>query len=309
MFLDHNFLHMFGNWGNVLICEFFINVVYDYSTDGSKNVRYAYITQENCTVMWIAQQSAAGTTTCPSGTGDGEIPVIEPGLMDPCKTTAAEIGAAFPNASKAAKDSLESIINEYAEDFGIDSKEKLQHFLGQAAHETGGFTALTNSEGLYYTTTERLVEVWPSRFSVTDTINKANPKHYLKNAKKLANFVYAEKNGNGDEVSGDGYKYRGRGIFQLTGKSNYQAFTDFYQDEFDSTDDFVTDPDKIGTEDRLSVISALWYYKAKVLDKITVDNNTSVSDVTKKINPAEEGLDDRKSKTEAAQNNINDCEG
>ena len=177
---------------------------------------------------------------------EGEIPVNDPGLpeADPCKTSAEDIGKAFPNATQAAKDSLESIINEYAEKFGIDTKEKLQHFLGQATHESGGFTDLTRSEGLYYTTADRLVDVWPSKFSLTDTINKANLNNYLRDSKKLANFVYASRNGNGNEVSGDGYKFRGRGIFQLTGRSNYQAFTNFYQSEFNSSDSFIDDPDK-----------------------------------------------------------------
>ncbi|WP_445761588.1 MULTISPECIES: hypothetical protein [Bacteroidota] len=63
---------------NTEVCDYYLVTVYDHSTNGTKNVWYTYISEENCRIVWIAEQAAAGTTTCPSGTGDGEIPVIEP---------------------------------------------------------------------------------------------------------------------------------------------------------------------------------------------------------------------------------------
>uniref|UniRef100_UPI0040474788 hypothetical protein n=3 Tax=Roseivirga sp. TaxID=1964215 RepID=UPI0040474788 len=65
---------------NTEVCDYYLVTVYDHSTNGTKNVWYTYISEENCRIVWIAEQAAAGTTTCPSGTGDGEIPVIEPSI-------------------------------------------------------------------------------------------------------------------------------------------------------------------------------------------------------------------------------------
>jgi len=94
------------------------------------------------------------------------------------------------------------------------------------------------------------------------------------------------KVGNGDETSGDGYNYRGRGIFQLTFKGNYQAFQDFYNNEYDPDIDVINSPDLIVQNDTLAVLSAMWFYKENVLDRFTVDSTTTVRRVTKKINPA-----------------------
>lgn len=246
--------------------------------------------------------SRAGEDDC---NGGAEIVVLDE--TDPCKTSAEDIGKAFPNATTAAKDSLESIINEYAGKFGIDTKEELQHFLAQAGHETGGFTDLSVSESLYYTSASRLVQFWPKLFSQTDT-TKSDPDDYLRNSEKLANKVYGGKYGNGNEASGDGYKYRGRGFFQLTFKSNYQEFTDFYQDEFNSTDDFVTSPDLLTSNSRIAIISAMWFYKENVLDEITVNSTTTVKSVTEKINAAAAGLADRKSKFNSAKEHVDDCD-
>ena len=122
---------------------------------------------------------------CAQESGDGDVPVIEPDLDEPCETTASDIGNAFPNASSAAKDSLVSLINEFGEDFGIDTKEKLQHFLSQAAHESGGFTDLTISENLNYTS-NGLLEVHSKYFSKTDSTKK-NPDDYANKPSDIAN--------------------------------------------------------------------------------------------------------------------------
>ena len=98
----------------------------------------------------------------------------------------------------------------------------------------------------------------------------------------------------GNSNFGDGYKFRGRGIFQLTGKYNYQKFTTFYQSKYDSNIDFTTNPDLVATNIEIAVISALWFYENNVnSDSITSD--TSVNEVTKKINGGKKGLKHRKS--------------
>ncbi|MDG1041063.1 MAG: glycoside hydrolase family 19 protein [Polaribacter sp.] len=119
------------------------------------------------------------------------------------------------------------------------------------------------------------------------------------NVQKFANFVYDDANRDpnykmGNSNFGDGYKFRGRGIFQLTGKYNYQKFTTFYQSKYDSNIDFTTNPDLVATNIEIAVISALWFYENNVnSDSITSD--TSVNEVTKKINGGKKGLKHRKS--------------
>ncbi len=100
--------------------------------------------------------------------------------------------------------------------------------------------------------------------------------------------MYANRVGNGNEASGDGYKYRGRGLFQLTGKANYQSFTTFYQDKYDATKDFVNNPELLGSDEEIAVRSALWFYKVNVLDKIAVNKDTNVDKVSERINSDEE---------------------
>lgn len=99
--------------------------------------------------------------------------------------------------------------------FDISTPERQAAFLAQCMVESQGFTAL--EENLYYTTPARLNAI----FSAIRT--DAEAALYVRNPKALANKVYANRNGNGDEASGDGWAYRGRGLFQLTGKANYKA--------------------------------------------------------------------------------------
>lgn len=98
----------------------------------------------------------------------------------------------------------------------ILTPEKQAAFVAQCMIESASFTRL--EENLFYTTPERIRAVWPSRFS---TVEQA--ALYTRNPKALANRVYAHKLGNGDEASGDGWNFRGRGLFQLTGRDNYRA--------------------------------------------------------------------------------------
>ena len=107
----------------------------------------------------------------------------------------------------------------------------------------------------------------------------------------------------GNTGIGDGYKYRGRGIFQLTGKQNYQKFSSFYSNNYDSTINFVTNPELISSNKTIAVISALWYYKNIV--NVEIDSNTTVEELTFEINGGDNGLDDREQKFEKAKNSIN----
>jgi predicted chitinase len=203
---------------------------------------------------------------------------------DDCDTTVEDLKKSFPNASNETLGKLSILINTYAKQFGIDTKEELQHFLTQAGHETGGFGTLSVTESLNYSAT-RLVKVWPSRFSLTDA-KKLNPNNYAHNSVKLGDYVYGGRNGNNNP--GDGYLYRGRGGIQITGKTNYSKFSEFYKNNFDSTSDIVNHPGLIGTDYKIAVISALWFFQENVIGKIIIDENTSVNRITNNINPYEE---------------------
>src|SRR5690606_3002249 len=127
-------------------------------------------------------------------------------------------------------------------------------------------------------------KIFPKYYSETDTVNKKNPDIYVSNPSGHANYVYCCRMGNGDVASGDGYKYRGRGIFQLTGRSNYTNFQTWYNNKYDPDKDFVFSPELLKDNDTIAILSALWFYKTNVIDKITINTTTTVKAVTKKVN-------------------------
>lgn len=200
-------------------------------------------------------------------------------INDDCNTSKNDLLVAFPNANPDDMELLADILNDHGTDFGINTAAELQHFLAQAGHESNGFANLGITENLNYSAT-RLTQVWPSRFSFTNP-NLLNPNNYANNPEVLGNYVYCCRNGNGDIASGDGYLYRGRGIFQLTGRSNYEAYETFLNDN--GLDWTYDGPESLET-DLHAIISALWYFKSRVLDDIDVDDNTNANSVTNKVN-------------------------
>ena len=242
---------------------------------------------------------SGGTETWPptSGGGSGNsngstTPSIPP--KSPCPTSKEALKSAFPAGNDASLNSLANLINEYGGKFGIDNENKLRHFLAQAATETGGFTSLQRSENLNYSSATRLANIYPKHFSFIDPLRK-NPNNYLHNSEKLANLVYRNRYGNGSEASGDGFRYRGRGIFQLTFKDNYQNFQDYYNSNFSSNLDLLNHPETLVSNDPISVISALWYFKSRVLSEISINSNTLVEQVTRLVNGKLNGINERKS--------------
>ena len=158
------------------------------------------------------------------------------------------------------------------------SKERAAHFFGQCAHETGGFRVF--EENLNYSEAG-LLKIFPKYF------NKDTAKKYAKNPKMIANRVYANRMGNGDESSGEGWTYRGRGALQLTGKENY---TDF------STQARLN-PDLVETE--LAFESALFFFERNKLWAICDRgvNDDTILALTKRINGGVNGLAERKELT------------
>jgi putative chitinase len=158
------------------------------------------------------------------------------------------------------------------------------HFFAQTAHESGGFKAF--SENLNYGAAG-LRGIFRKYFG-TEALAKA----YERQPQKIANRVYASRMGNGIEASGDGWRFRGRGALQLTGKANYQAFADYID-----RPDVMTNPDLVAGE--LCFESALWFFDKNKLWSICDQgiNDDAILAPTKRINGGTHGLDDRKAKT------------
>ena len=165
------------------------------------------------------------------------------------------------------------------------SPDRAAHFFAQTAHESGGFKAF--SENLNYSA-KGLRGIFGKYFP-TDALARA----YERQPQKIANRVYANRMGNGDEASGDGWKYRGRGPLQLTGKNNYRAFGKYIGRE----QEILDNPDIVANE--LGFESALWFFDANKLWSICDQgvNDATILALTKRINGGTHGLDDRKLKT------------
>jgi len=159
------------------------------------------------------------------------------------------------------------------------------HFFAQTAHETGNFKAF--SENLNYSA-DGLNKIFPKYFK--NAGKDANA--YARNPEKIANVVYASRMSNGDEASGDGWKFRGRGALQLTGRANYQAFSEYLDQP-----EIMVNPDLVATI--YSFESAMFFFEKNKLWSICDQgiNDSSILSLTKRINGGTHGLDDRNEKT------------
>jgi putative chitinase len=165
------------------------------------------------------------------------------------------------------------------EKFELNTRLRLAHFLAQAGHESGGFKFL--NENLNYGA-KGLLGIFKKYFPT-----EAKAKEYERKPEKIANLVYGNRMGNGAEPTGDGYKYRGRGYIQLTGKDNYTSFAKAINE------DVVANPDLVATKYPLA--SAAWFFHKNGLHKIADGGATDavVTSVTKRVNGGTIGLADR----------------
>ena len=164
------------------------------------------------------------------------------------------------------------------------SPERAAHFFAQTAHESGNFKAF--SENLNYGASG-LLGIFKKYFPT-----EALAKQYERKPEKIANKVYASRMGNGDESSGDGWKFRGRGALQLTGKDNYKAFSDYMKNP-----EIMENPDLVATQ--YSFESAIFFFdKNKLWDICDKGvNKDTILALTKRINGGTHGLADREEKT------------
>ena len=163
--------------------------------------------------------------------------------------------------------------------YEITTPQRQAMFLAQLAHESGSFRFV--EENLNYSV-EALQRVFKKYFP-TDELALM----YARQPEKIANRVYANRMGNGEESSGDGWKYRGRGLIQLTGKDNYAAFS------LKANNNALLEPDSVA-EPELAAMSAGWFWDTNGLNKLS--DTGDVRAVTRRINGGFNGLADREAK-------------
>lgn len=211
----------------------------------------------------------------------GPFTLAKLGIEDLPKATPIQIpdsGFKLDKLKGHIPDAVIAQIPDTASRFGITNTLRLAHFLSQCGHESGGFKAVR--ENLNYSA-KGLVGIFKKYFSPTLAVA------YERQPEKIANRVYAGRMGNGDENSGDGYKFRGRGYIQLTGKENYTRF--------DATvpENIIADPDLVATKYPLA--SAAFFFNSNKLWAICDKGATPevVTVVTKRVNGGTIGLADR----------------
>jgi putative chitinase len=163
--------------------------------------------------------------------------------------------------------------------FEINTPLRLAHFLAQCGHESGGFKAV--QENLNYGA-KGLMGIFKKYFP-----DGTKAALYERKPEKIANLVYGNRMGNGPESSGEGYKFRGRGYIQLTGKDNYKAFDAVVPENL------LESPDLVAT--KYPLLSAAWFFHKNGLHKIADQGatDTVVTSVTKRVNGGTIGLPDR----------------
>jgi putative chitinase len=176
-------------------------------------------------------------------------------------------------------DAVIAQIPDTAAKFSINTPLRLAHFLAQCGHESGGFRA--TQENLNY-----------SAKGLTGTFKKYFPSEaaaapYAKNPLKIASKVYGGRMGNGPEPTQEGYKFRGRGYIQLTGKENYTAFGKSINE------DILSNPDKVASS--YALLSAAWFFSKNGLHKMADEGSSDavVTKITKRVNGGTIGLADR----------------
>jgi putative chitinase len=221
----------------------------------------------------------AGTWSKMFGTSTQETTIVkEDKIVAPVISSPSVGGLKIDKLRGHIPDSVIAQIPDTAAKFNITNNLRLAHFLAQCGHESGGFKAV--SENVNY-----------SAAGLKNIFGKYFPgnlsESYARNPQKIASRVYGNRMGNGPEESGDGYKFRGRGFIQLTGKNNYTQFTKFIGE------DCVSNPDLVATKYPLA--SAAFFFDSNKLWAICDKgaDNATITAVTKRVNGGTIGLADR----------------
>ncbi|MBU6258470.1 MAG: glycoside hydrolase family 19 protein [Burkholderiales bacterium] len=201
----------------------------------------------------------------------------------PFEITASLLTQMFHGLSRAIADTFVAPLNLYMCRHNIDTINRMAAFFGQAGHECKG---LTHMEESFHYKEERLRSVFGAK------LGNADVSELLKSQEALANFIYANEGGNGAVKSGDGWRFRGRGLLQLTLRQNYAAFAKF------SGIDVVANPDLIA-KPTYAVWSACWYWGWRRLNNPA--DSGDLPEVTRRINAKLVDLDDRINRTNRAR--------
>jgi predicted chitinase len=246
----------------------------------------------------------------PPGAPRSRVPRSQPPLPQTgqAAVTVALLRAADVSNPDAYYAGLVYALNDYARRYEVNTPVRLAHFLAQIGHESG-FRALEEN-GRY--SAPRMREIFgcrggaarydraldDCRLGADGQPERLRPKlwldadSYAANPERLLAYVYANRLGNGDEASGDGYRYRGRGLIQLTGKDNYAAFTAAHNAR-NGTDlrDFVAEPDLVMSELKYAIESAFYYWDARTVNPLA--DLDDLEQVTRAVNGGLNGLEDR----------------
>ena len=181
----------------------------------------------------------------------------------------------LPEASRTTANEYAAAISAACQEFQIDTPLRLASFLAQIGHESGNLKYFRENTNY---TSDGMMVVFPQHFTYK------NAKEYHRKPEKIANRVYANRMGNGDEASGDGWRYRGRGFIQLTGKNNYEACGTGIGV------DLIANPEYLETVEGASR-SAAWFWKSRGLNDLADVYNMRA--ITLKINGGYNGFTDR----------------
>ena len=248
----------------------------------------------------------------PPGTARSRVPRAQQPLPQnagtPVLVTVALLRVAEPTNPEDYYAAIVDGLNASARRYGVDTALRMAHFLAQIGHESS--LRATEENGRYSAT--RMREIFgckggraqydrasdECRLGPGGRPARLRPKLwteqdvYAGNAERLLSYVYADRLGNGSEASGEGYRYRGRGLVQLTGKDNYAAFSAAHNAR-DPSDprDFVAEPDLLLSELKYAIESAFWYWDARKVNALA--DLDDLEGVTRAVNGGLNGLEDR----------------
>jgi putative chitinase len=203
--------------------------------------------------------------------------------------TEQQFKALFPAAPEGAREHLNRAMARYK----IDSKVRVAAFLAQIGHESAGLTVL--SENLNYSA-QALATTWPTRYKGSDGKPNALAINLARKPERIANHTYANRMGNGDPESGDGWRYRGRGYIQTTGKNNYSKLTALTGINFVAVPDLLTQPE-------YAALAAAFYWADNKLNDLADAGRFDL--ITRKINGGTHGAADRDRRWEQAKQVLN----
>jgi len=235
----------------------------------------------------------------------------------------------FPSLTDAKATQLADLLNKHMASYGIDTKEKLQHFLAQAGHESKKFTKFTEGTNFQPSNIEKgdfkryfnkigQDNKYPDRTNLSSIYT--SPNKYV-DGEKYFNIIYDDRNPKrinkiGNIYDGDGYLFRGRGLLHISGRYNYKQFTEFYNKISGlAAKDFTITPDDLKDNFEISIHASLWFFNKFVLGGInnfqTIANNIDsnvqeklIKDVSKLVNGGDIGLPDRIIELEDAKTKI-----